>query len=165
MGDQYVCDIPLRNGETAYMRLNGELSSDRAVVVCDPGRFLQMWKLSGRRPDVLACESDWTRDYKFAEAVKGFSYGADNPVPLAQVTFRWNISAARFLTRRLGKWRNGFEEKPFLDFSNGITRTIWLLHNGARYFPVECSKAEAYAFHTAVGVGPSYLARESFRHD
>ena len=165
IGERHVCPIPLRDGGVAYMRLDGELSADRAVVVCDPAQFLRMWKLSGRRPDVLACESDWTRDYKFAEAIRGFSHGADNPVPLARVTFRWEISQAKFLTSRFGRWRNGFEARPFLDFGNGITRTIWLLHSGAHFFPVECSKAEARAFHTAVGIGPSYLTQEDFRWD
>lgn len=165
MGDRHVCPIPLRNGETVYMRLDEDLPADRAVVVCDPASFLCMWKLSGRRPEVLACESDWTRDYKYTEAAKGFSHGAENPVPLARVTFRWEISHAKFLTGRLGRWRKAFEAKPFLDFSNGITRTIWLLHSGAQFFPVECSKAEARAFHVAVGIGPSYLTRDDFRWD
>lgn len=165
IGDRQVCPIPLRDDGMAHMRLDGELPADRAVVVCDTVQFLRMWKLSGRRPDVLACENDWTRDYKFAEAAKGFALGAENPVPLARVTFRWEITHARFLTSRLGRWRKGFEAKPFLDFGNGITRTIWLLHSGAQFFPVECSKAEAAAFHAAVGIGSSYLTRDDFRWD
>lgn len=165
IGDRYVCPIPLRNGGVAHMRLDRELSADQAVVVCDPASFLRMWKLSGRRPEVLACENDWTQDYKFAEAAKGFSLGAENPVPLARVSFHWEITHTRFLTSRFGRWRKCFEARPFLDFGNGITRTIWLLHSGAQFFPVECSKAEARAFHTAVGIGPSYLTQEDFRWD
>jgi hypothetical protein len=162
LGDQFVCDIPLREGTMAHMRLDGELSADKAVVICNPDRFLSMWKLSGRRPEVLACEGDWTRDYKFTEAAKGFSHGADNPVPLADVVFRWDITSLRYLTSRLGEWRETFEAWPVLDFGNGITRTIWLLHNGARYFPVECHRDEAPAFHRAIGIGPNYLTRENF---
>ena len=161
LGDQFVCDIPLRDGAMAHMRLDDEVSANEAVVVCDPNRFLSMWKLSGCRPEVLACEDDWTRDYKFAEAVKGFSHGPDNPVPLADVVFRWEITPLRYLTGRLGEWRETFEARPVLDFGNGITRTIWLLHNGARYFPVECGREEAPALHKAVGAGPSYLTRDN----
>lgn len=165
IGDKYVCDIPLRGGTLVHMRLDSELGTDQAVVVCDPNHFLAMWKLSGRRPEVLACEGNWARDYKFDEAAKGFAQGADNPVPLARVTFRWEISTANFLTSRLGRWRKVFEAKPFLDYSNGITRTIWLLHNGARYFPVKCHRDEAPALHKAVGIGSGYLTREDFSLD
>lgn len=162
LGNQFVCEIPLSKGAMAHMRLDDELPTDRAVVVCYPDRFLSMWKLSGSRPDVLACEDDWTRDYKFAEAAKGFSHGADNPVPLAEVVFRWEITPLRYLTGRLGEWRETFEAQPVLDFGNGITRTIWLLHNNAQYFPVKCHRDEASALHRAVGIGPSYLTREDF---
>ena len=32
---------------------------------------------------------------------------------------------------------------PFLQFTNGITRTIWLLSNGCQQFPIECPTIEA----------------------
>ncbi|MCW8348708.1 hypothetical protein MD535_22220 [Vibrio sp. ZSDZ65] len=52
---------------------------------------------------------------KFHYAEKGFSFGVENPVPLANMTTN--------------------KDYPSVGFINGITRTIWLLANGAQYFP------------------------------
>lgn len=41
----------------------------------------------------------------------------------------------RLVSRLLGK-KNIEKRKPYCAFTDGITRTIWLLANGARCFPV-----------------------------
>lgn len=137
------------------MRQEARLPEERAVVICDPKRFLDMWKLSGRRPEILGLQDNWTRDPKFEYANQGFSRGPEYPVPLAWVVFRWEFAPIRGLTSRFGGSRETFKAKPVLDFVDGITRTIWLLHNGALYFPVSCSRDEAPELQAAVGMEPS----------
>jgi hypothetical protein len=58
-----------------------------------------------------------TRDYKFHHAENGFSRGLGDPVPLAE------LGSGRYPGRSV-------------DFSNGVTRTIWLIANEASFFPV-----------------------------
>ena len=61
-------------------------------------------------------------------------HGAKNPVPLAKV------------------YGSGSEAAPAVDFTDGITRTLWLLVNGAPAFPVECRRQKAEALSCAAGV-------------
>lgn len=55
------------------------------------------------------------KDYKYYWAVRGFSIGQSNPVPLARPISNTN---------------------GLLSFDDGITRTLFLLHNNASSFPV-----------------------------
>lgn len=77
-------------------------------------------------------------DYKYAEAIAGFASSATNPVPLAEPTTSLDA-----------------EGRLQVGFTNGITRTYWLLANGCPSFPVEVSgRQEAYmlAMHAGVGI-------------
>lgn len=59
-------------------------------------------------------------DYKLKYAIEGFACGLENPVPLAEV---------------------GVDGAGGVGFTNGITRTLWLLVHRAAAFPVECRTA------------------------
>lgn len=78
-------------------------------------------------------------DRKYARVSRCFAPGVGNPVPLATV--------APFVTR------SGAAAVAFVD---GITRTLYLLANGATAFPVVVAGAAAAALlHAAAGVGPA----------
>ena len=98
------------------------------VVVVDGERFYRTW-LSGDvsvgRPDRCLLRADMPTDYKFDRAVTGFSRSAENPVPLA------NVDA----------FRKG--QRIEVGFTNGITRTFWLLAHRARAFPLAVSGSDS----------------------
>jgi hypothetical protein len=134
-------------------------NDQRTVVLVDAARFLTAWRADcgpaqmgvirtvvarinrafGRT--VPGCNEwlphlsleAWKLDSKFQWAADGFAHGAENPVPLARVG----------LSRRT---------HGYVAFTNGITRTLWLLANGAISFPIECDASSAEAFSRAVGV-------------
>jgi hypothetical protein len=137
-------DVFMRIGRTSYE------NDRRAVVEVDADRFLDLW-----RRDPYEAHADvsrgnpttWVRDRKFSYAEEGFAGGESNPVPLADVDCTIHIEQrplyrSRFLVfrKRVGYER---EDIPHVSFTDGITRTIWLLTHGARVFPVMCSVSEA----------------------
>ncbi len=73
----------------------------------------------------------WKNDRKYHYASQGFSQSIDNPVPIAYVAchehiFKKLVKAEKYIVY-------------YVSFIDGITRTIWLLVHGAKYFPIECS--------------------------
>jgi hypothetical protein len=54
-----------------------------------------------------------------------------------------------FFTKKVVTARKG---QPWLGFTNGITRTIWLLANGAKVFPVECALKKSDELQDLTGV-------------
>lgn len=145
--DRITFEIPVSSGRTVYMSIKkyNYCNDERCVVLVDSNRFLKLWrkepysihtKLSMGTPKV------WTSDYKYGYAERGFSYGINNPVPLAdvscsKVTINQPIYESKFLFFKtlIGTRKEQFD---YVAFTNGITRTIWLLANEALFFPVEC---------------------------
>jgi hypothetical protein len=84
--------------------------------------------------------------------VNGFSYGIDNPVPLAFVSHgtatRTNVSH-KFLW--FGK-QELLEQFHYVGFTNGVTRTIWLLSQGCKAFPIECEMPGAIELHRIAAI-------------
>lgn len=142
--------ITLDGGRTVHMQAQLPHKEDYYVVVLvDAKRFVELWRrpLSSHRDIALKNPETWPQDYKYADAVDGFSPGAENPVPLAQVSC-WRSSCDvveykrhfRFFKRKVLIGRAG---DPSLSFVNGITRTIYLLSNGVKSFPVLCERGAA----------------------
>jgi len=130
----------------------------KAVVEVDAERFLALWRqpLSSHIDIAKGDPDTWPTDYKYKWAEEGFASGAENPVPLAEVSCgraTSNLTENRrhllFLTKQVVIARKG---DPWLGFTNGITRTIWLLANGATVFPVECALDEAPELQELAGV-------------
>ncbi|QDQ40187.1 hypothetical protein E3226_007125 [Legionella geestiana] len=129
-----IYKIQINNG-FAYMQVsksifdNGSFLSDEhsdKTIIIDGNRFLKLWQNDpGQSERLLAFgnESVWRNDYKFHYAENGFSQGEYNPVPLAYIHC-YNCNDP------------DVDTKPYCTFTNGITRTIWLLANGATCFPV-----------------------------
>ncbi|WP_228744749.1 MULTISPECIES: plasmid fertility inhibition factor family protein [Enterobacterales] len=115
--------VSIRDGEKAWMKMHLHPESDKWVVIVRKRQFLDAWARSGQEHHLATGdESVWRQDYKFLHAEKGFSDGISNPVSLA-----W--CGANYITEK---------GLPALSvgFTDGITRTIWLLANGAEHFPV-----------------------------
>jgi hypothetical protein len=143
--DSAVWKIHVPNQPPRSMRLDHvPADSDRHVVMVDADKFYRAW-LNRPMPvndphgtDGCPLRADMPKDRKYASAVEGFDLEARTPVPLASVHCQ--------------RAANG---EPQIMFTNGITRTYWLLANRAESFPVLVSNAaEAQALHQAAGVGP-----------
>ncbi len=125
---------------TVFMRVDDSNygTDSRWVVFVDAAKFLAAWCATPGERANLAREgpSGWREDYKFDSAEEGFSKGRANPVPLALPTV-WPLTEGGPLT---------------VDFTNGITRTIWLLAAGAQAFPVECQSNIVDNLHSLAGI-------------
>lgn len=148
VGTSKAGDVLMRVDRTDYR------NDQRAVVVVDAARLQNAWKASSKKPEKkgllarlklmlngsAATETslahlsldEMAQDRKFCHAVNGFASCMESPVPLALVGF----------VDRTGTG---------IDFTNGITRTMWLLVNGARAFPIECSTSEAQRLSDTAG--------------
>lgn len=132
-----VFHVPV-TGKVVYMEQRLRRSHDDVyfVVWADRFRFESVWfKCSSWVAPELARgnETDWRRVHNFPKAEMGFAQGMDNPVPLAELT--------------------AFSYYPSLAFIDGIARTVWLMANGAAYFPVLAyDKETAENLHRYIGV-------------
>lgn len=117
-------------------------NDDRAVVVVDAEKFLALWRANPKdlHADVSSGgPEEWRKDYKFNRAERGFSHGFANPVPLADASC-WMLELKRPNPLGLRTMMNlpPIEEVPCVGLTNGVTRTIWLLANGCKAFPIMC---------------------------
>lgn len=153
-GDVYMCVA-----RTNYC------NDERYVVEVDAKRFLALWKQSPRFLNDWS-EPEYDEDAegakgwfarKYAEAERCFLLGIENPVPLAEAhcnVYRERVpiySRNFFGLKRI----DHYEERdvpPHVAFTNGITRTLWLLHNGARAFPVGCDRHTAQRMQECAGL-------------
>lgn len=148
-----IWKIELPNGKSCFMEnrfcaINKELY----VVHVDAQKFYFYWLISSlylddqHRSNHCLLINDMPNDYKFKDAADGFSRGLKNPVPLA------------FLSAR---YENG---NPYIGFTNGVTRTMWLLANGAKSFPIEVHYEEsAKHLHEFAGIGEPPLTYQELK--
>jgi hypothetical protein len=109
-----------------FMRINKtpHENEDRYIAIVDSKRFYEKWTGKSVEQCIIADEFE---QRKYTDAIDGFLRGIGNPVPLAEVSFGDKIS-----------------------FTDGITRTKWLIIHGALCFPIECDKYSAERFKTIV---------------
>lgn len=158
-----VFQIPTSRGEVfMYEQRSNYMNAERAVVEVNSKKFLQLWREPFSSHPEVACgnPTTWPNDSKFHWPDGHFAEGLKNPVPLAQVS-------VRIVTIKTPIWRRKWyfhkslsgvdtTESPSLNFTDGVTRTIWLLTFGAKSFPVQCSTAEAPLLQKLVGAGSCY---------
>lgn len=133
-----------------YMRAERDVDEAESFVVHVAGDLFYLAMLSSVRvlrtsSHGLAhmARSDMPKDYKFHHAVKGFQRTADYPVPLAEPAVGVSPRGAVRIT----------------GFSNGITRTYWLLANNCPAFPVLIhGQQEAELLAEQVGMGVHRLS-------
>ncbi len=145
---EIVFEVPLMDGRVIYMspRKTAALNEKRCVVIVDAKKFLDLWRIepnSGHYEIANGNPETWRNDKKYPNAELGFSQGRNNPVPLAEVAF--------FKAGSINLCQN------HVRFTDGVTRTIWLLANGCQEFPVECLlSGDAEGLYEAAGaVGTS----------
>jgi hypothetical protein len=142
-------EIPLNGGRSVHMQAELPRGEDCYAVVLVDARFVHLWRAphSSHRDVAMLDESKWPTDYKYNEAVEGFSHGAENPVPLAEVSCGRISQDIVEQHRRFFLWKSEVivarKGEVFLNFTNGITRTIFLLANRAKEFPVRCERNAA----------------------
>ena len=155
-----VFRVPTEQRGYVYLRVNrsNHQNDMRAVVEVDAARFLALWRQEHSSHENVArgTPATWPNDYKFHHAEDGFKQGEENPVPLAEVNcFMIEIKRTIWLKQFWFIKKFGGVESinmPVLGFTNGVTRTIWLLTAGAPVFPVECSKREATLLQELAGI-------------
>ncbi|CAK7053932.1 MAG: hypothetical protein BACD_02605 [Bacteroides rodentium] len=138
-GDQFLCTDTEPESE------------DFSVVEVDTNHFLEMWRNDTYAPHLDASQGNpatWVKDDKFHDAEAGFAHGESNPVPLALVTCAIRNEAKNIWKRRYFFFKEYAGQQivkrvPYITFTNGITRTIWLLAYGAKCFPVICETKNA----------------------
>lgn len=120
---QIIFEIPIKEGRQVYMQHSLEFDSKGFIIILDTKKFIKIWRKSkndSRIPNYhIGDEKLWRTDYKFHSAEQGFEDGKKNPVPVTA-----GIDC-------IGKFPN-----CNVSFNDGVTRTIWLLANGAEYFPI-----------------------------
>lgn len=124
------------------------------IVIVDAQKFLGLWRADPRRQHEAKTNGmpdTWPNDYKYSQAVEGFSHGRDNPVPLADVSFIASIrTSVSYKFLQFGRSERQ-EKVEYVAFTNGITRTIWLLTHGCAAFPVKCGMSCARELFLAAG--------------
>lgn len=143
-----VFSVPLSSKALVYMSLIiGACNEDKyGVVIVDAGKFLQLWR---NAPHNLHYElaygdtSTWPNDYKYMKAQEGFSRGPNDPVPLADVLYGADLALT------------SIEQCRYVNFTNGVTRTIWLLTQGCRVFPIKCETPGAEELY-GIAAAPEY---------
>lgn len=111
------------------VRKTNYLNDKRFVVIVDSVKFLELWRNEPYPQDRklnFGDETIWKNDRKFKDAENGFSFGIGYPVPLANIVC----------------YNNEKNNQPYIAINDGITRTIWLLANKAKSFPIECHSIE-----------------------
>lgn len=110
-----------------HMKL--EARSNNYIVYIDAQKFYLNWLKSSIKgfDSIFSCPllKDMPNDRKYSDAVNGFSHGKINPVPLAHPN-----------TGKHG----------LISFTDGITRTLYLLYNQASSFPVASYSEENAQF-------------------
>jgi hypothetical protein len=150
-GNQFIVfTVPLPNRTPVFMSKKVTKYNESGVVIVDSEQFLELWRnepCSIHSVEANGTPQTWPNDRKYGHAEKGFSYGYDNPVPLAYIS---HDTATRTMVsyKFILFWKKVFHEQfHWVGFRDGITRTIWLLAHGCKAFPIECEMPGARELH------------------
>lgn len=137
--------VPRAGQVPVYVRADRDAPrelSKRWIIFVKARDFYAWWRWSGFYvwPSSSLPETNHFRPPAFGRITEYYKYkdqthwaeGAENPSVLSEVSFRADDG---------------------LSFSDGMTRTMWLVENGAAIFPVEAvnGEAEAARMHSRVG--------------
>ncbi len=137
-----IFSVLLNDDYQVFMKCNRgyDPADSRAIVIIDTLKFLELWKADpGKDLHYLSHGSReaWMQDSKYPDMAQYFEFGLINPVPLASV----NLYESN-------------QKIKFLNFNDGVTRTLWLLAHGATAFPVECYSDFAKELSELAGCNP-----------
>ena len=124
--ERLVFAVHLSDDKVVFMSIDQAAlaGDDYQVVVVNAEKFLNLWRAEPTEFHAIHANGNpdvWPHSRKFPLANAGFSKGQADPVPLADVSC--DIA------------ENG---SGYVFFTNGITRTTWLLAHGCKEFPVLC---------------------------
>lgn len=116
-----IFEIPVKNRKVyMFLPFHDYPYHSGYILLLDTTLFLNVWRMSKNDEDYpnyhLGNEIAWRKDRKFQNTEFLFNQGRKSPVPV--------ISGL------------AFDEDKGIVFSDSLTRTIWLLANGAEYLPV-----------------------------
>lgn len=141
--DSIVWKVELDGASPQYMCLKHEgIFQDVYVVYVDANRFYKAWlesspTLTPRNREYCVSRRIMHLDYKFKHAARCFNANQKSPVPLALVS--------------VSERSNG---KINISFTDGITRTFWLISNHCKSFPIRLTSREgALLLHNVAGIG------------
>jgi hypothetical protein len=164
-----IFTVPLPERPPVFMSVKvSDYGSEKSgIVIVDSEKFLQLWRNDPHSICAVANGNPqtWPNDSKYSEAMKGFSFGYADPVPLAFVA---HDTATRTTVSHKFLWfgkREHYETLQYVVFTNGVTRTIWLLSQGCKAFPILCEMPGARElYRTAAMPGtPFYTIEEMAR--
>jgi hypothetical protein len=148
--------LPTGDGREAFMKVRRTPfgNQERMIVEVDSGRFLKLWMPERWASSALGQREAWEADDKYPRAAERFSHGRANPVPLAKANAREYPAATSPSTpAELGlctlfRRRSVSMPPPTADrcpgrFTDGTTRTMWLMANKVEMFPIECNEQES----------------------
>jgi hypothetical protein len=128
-----VFKIPIPDPDISFVLLSHEPSDYDEVVIVDAKKFYQLC-LNGPHADDISIDhnrrEDLKKKYDYADQCLRTSYRNKNPVPFADVTHHKCLAPD-------GKVHT---PKNHIRFTDGITRTKWLIDHGCKAFPVKCDK-------------------------
>lgn len=138
---QFKVPVPNQNPVHMSFALRNHMADHSAIAIVDAKKFIELWRndpLGFEADKAFGTEKTWRADYKFQDAHRGFAHGEQNPVPLAFISFNTaQRQVIEYKYKLFGK-RITSESLAYVSFTNGITRTIWLLANQSPTFPIEC---------------------------
>lgn len=159
-----VFDIPLPHNPSVRMSMKKtEYEKDNyCAVIVDSKTFLELWRntpYKGHADIANGNPKTWINDSKYSEAVRCFSLSLKNPVPLADISH--GISERSIVSQKFLSFGKSIRHEIFhyVNFTDGITRTIWLLTQGCTAFPVKCEASKAEVLFDACGAA-GYTLRE-----
>ncbi len=145
-----------------------DFDQDRyGVVIVDANKFLQLWRDEPHSIHGAVARGNpatWSHDEKYPKANGLFSRSTTSPVSLAKISY--NDGLRSVVTHKFLWFGRSVRQETFgyLGFTDGITRTIWLLANQCAAFPIACELPGACRLHHVAGVPGAaalYAGRES----
>lgn len=124
----------------------------RRILIVDAQKFVRLWRKTTyecHQQVARGSPETWRKDYKYHYSASHFAQGAANPVPLANINF---LVLPRGPLAGLLDGNGIGSPLETVNFNDGITRTIWLLSNGADSFPIEVSSGSVDGLRRAAGV-------------
>jgi hypothetical protein len=114
----YVYKIQLTQSHV-FMRIDKSnfMNDERYVVIVDSAKFYKAWE--GKEIEQCVITDEYEQE-RYNASIEGFAEGISNPVPIAEVVYNKEFS-----------------------FTSGITRTKYLIINGAKCIPLEFGKESA----------------------
>ena len=158
-----VFEISIEENNTVFMTKRRN-SVDAAIVMVEGEKLFKLWQNEPYHPEpqlAFGTVENWKSDYKYRSAGLGFSHGKPNPVAVAKVVVNEAKQHEPVYEYKFKFFRKQVGYKttkvPYIAFDDGITRSIWLMANQAKAFPVECSADSALLLNKLAGVKGSEI--------